>query len=410
MKISEITRRDIVDDLRLSNIRWNGRLDEVEFLNRLYQLETLPSHDGRHENMAGDIFQHRINNLDWDEWWVFGDSRLQLNDDERFLDFLCAVIHPVIRNDKQEVATLLKMFNDRLAPDGWKIIEKEKISGHQVFVAISNDADIQVQDTERIGSEYALSQLKKCDEKIGQSDYDGAISASRSLLESVFADIYNKTTGEVVQKGGSLMDLYKVLKNILNLSEEKYTNESIKGILRSITGLVESLDNLSNEMGDRHVRPVAPGRHHAQLCVNAAKTLTNFLYDTLEYRFKGKENIYQQFIGVLDSDIRLLPQEEMVKHRDVKKVYSRTDPNIRNVLKRNFIESYEISSYRDSDIFFAALKILRDELKPEDIKLIFEAQKDNDQACGLKAFVREIGEFKPDLLTQKMKTFSKVAK
>ena len=63
--------------------------------------------------------------------------------------------------------------------------------------------------------------------------------------------------------------------------------------------------------------------------------MTNFLYDTLEYRFDGKENIYQQLIGVLDSDIRLLPYTEMIKHRDVQKVYRRTDVNIRNLLKRN---------------------------------------------------------------------------
>lgn len=73
MKISEITRRDILDELRLRNTQWNGRLDEVEFLGRLYPLQMLPSDDGRYEDMAGDIYQHRINNLDWDEWWVFGD-------------------------------------------------------------------------------------------------------------------------------------------------------------------------------------------------------------------------------------------------------------------------------------------------------------------------------------------------
>jgi hypothetical protein len=162
MRISEITRRDILDELRLRNTQWSGRLDEVDFLNRLYQLEILPSHDPRYKNMAGDIYQHRINNLDWDEWWVFDDPRLELSDDEKYLDFLCAMIHPVVRTDAGDTAALLDMFNGRLAPDGWKIIEKEKISGRPVFVAISNDAEIQVQDTERIGSAYALSQLKKC--------------------------------------------------------------------------------------------------------------------------------------------------------------------------------------------------------------------------------------------------------
>ena len=150
--------------------------------------------------MAGDIYQHRINNTDWDDWWVFTDTRLELDNDEKYLSFLCEMIHPVVRSDTTEVAALLELFNRRLIHDGWKIIEKEKISGHPVFVAISNDADVQIQDTERIGNTYALSQLKKCDDKIGQGDYDGAISSSRSLLESVFADIFNKTTGETILK------------------------------------------------------------------------------------------------------------------------------------------------------------------------------------------------------------------
>ncbi len=403
MRISEITRRDILDELRLRNTQWNGRLDEVGFLRRLYPLDELPSHDKRYKNMADDIFQHRINNLDWDDWWPFDDSRLQLDDDGRFLDLLCAMIHPVARSDKAEAVALAEMFNAHLAHDGWKIIEKEKISGHPVFVAISNEAAVQVENTERIGSAHALSQLKKCEERIAQNDYDGAISASRSLLENVFADIYQKATGEKVRKGGSLIDLYKVVKNLLNLSDDKYSNEAIKAILRSLAAMVEGLDNLSNDMGDRHIRPVAPQRRHAQLCVNTAKTLTTFLYDTFESRFQGQDNIYQQLIGVLNSNVRLLPYDKLLEHRGVQAVYALTDPNIRNVLKKAFIDEYDVDSFRDSDIFFAAMRILRDELKASDMRAIYKAHKNNDQACGLRRFVLEINDFNPELLSSGMK-------
>lgn len=399
MKISEITRRDIRDELRLRNTQWSGRLDEVEFLSRLYPLQSLPSGDSRFQDMAGDVYQHRINNLDWDEWWVFDDSRLRLDsDDETFLKFLCEMIHPVVRSDEEEVAALLGMFNRRLVHDGWKLIEKEKISGKPVFIAVSTDADIPVQRVERIGSAFAQSQLQKCDDKIAKGDYDGAISAARSLLESVFADIFHKTTGERVEKGGKLLDGYKDIKNLLNLSDDKYSNEAIKGILRSLSGLVSGLDELSNDMGDRHIRPVVPQRHHAQLCVNAGKTITNFLYDTLEYRFKGKENILQQLLDVLDSDLRKLPSDELRANKAVQKVYARTDPNIRALMKRTLIESYEISQYRHSDIFFAALTILRDDLKPADIDTVHKAHKDNPQACGLNQFLTEMREFNSNLV------------
>jgi hypothetical protein len=74
--IPEATRRDVLDVLRVRDVDWHGRLDDVEFLGRLWQTEELPSHDSRFENAAADIWQHRINNLDRD--WVLSDSRFNL--------------------------------------------------------------------------------------------------------------------------------------------------------------------------------------------------------------------------------------------------------------------------------------------------------------------------------------------
>jgi hypothetical protein len=65
MKISQITRRDIIDAITVEKIGWNGRLEEAEFLSRLYNLAALPSTDRRFKDAAGDIWQHRVNNFDW---------------------------------------------------------------------------------------------------------------------------------------------------------------------------------------------------------------------------------------------------------------------------------------------------------------------------------------------------------
>lgn len=89
-KISEITRRDILDIIRdgftvkqsyivgISSINgasvqetnvdvkmsYYGRLNEIEFLERLYPLENMPSNDQRFSNAYGDIVQHTLNNDD----------------------------------------------------------------------------------------------------------------------------------------------------------------------------------------------------------------------------------------------------------------------------------------------------------------------------------------------------------
>jgi hypothetical protein len=52
-------------------IDWAGRLQEDDFLARLYDLTAMRSTDYRVRNAAGDIRQHRINWRDWEDDWVF---------------------------------------------------------------------------------------------------------------------------------------------------------------------------------------------------------------------------------------------------------------------------------------------------------------------------------------------------
>jgi AbiJ N-terminal domain 3 len=70
MNISQITRRDIVDAITVEKVDWSGRMEEPEFLSRLFNLAGLPSTDNRFKDAAGDIWQHRINNYDWEGDWV----------------------------------------------------------------------------------------------------------------------------------------------------------------------------------------------------------------------------------------------------------------------------------------------------------------------------------------------------
>ena len=87
MKISQLTRREFFDSMIAEKVNWCVRLEESEFLSRLFDLQSLPSTDSRFPNAAGDIWQHRVNKHDWEEDWVFHDSRFNLmnGDDEVFL-------------------------------------------------------------------------------------------------------------------------------------------------------------------------------------------------------------------------------------------------------------------------------------------------------------------------------------
>lgn len=175
--ITEVTRRDIIDIIRNGFVGnepqtkldyyereyvderstkykmcYYGRLEEIDFLSRLYNLKTMPSYDSRFRDALGDIHQHTINNNDWEADWVFTDSRFQLNngDDEILLNFLCEMFNPVVRNETQPWRKFLEIFNELLKQDGYELIEKSHISGRAVYgwkPIVPNGIEIKEQQT-----------------------------------------------------------------------------------------------------------------------------------------------------------------------------------------------------------------------------------------------------------------------
>lgn len=134
--ISHLTRRHIIDFMSMEKIWWSGRLDEPDFVARVWpDAHKRPSYDGRFDNALGDIRQHRCLNYDWEDDWIFTDDRFNLigGSDEQFLAFLAEVVHPVVRADKEEVAKLVAAFNEYLRPDGYMLVQVSHISGYPVY-------------------------------------------------------------------------------------------------------------------------------------------------------------------------------------------------------------------------------------------------------------------------------------
>lgn len=48
----------------MAGVSWAGRLQDDEFLARLYDLSKLPSFDHRYKDAAGDIYQHCVRNTE----------------------------------------------------------------------------------------------------------------------------------------------------------------------------------------------------------------------------------------------------------------------------------------------------------------------------------------------------------
>lgn len=137
MDIYEIFRDGIIDDSPFNlNIEYPyyGRLNEVDFLDRLYSLRKMESSQNRFNNAYDEIAYHIYNN-DYPNCWIFGDERFPLKEgsDEEYLKFLCEVFHPYVRNEQKGWQDFLGKINALLRVDGYELYPKEMISGRYVY-------------------------------------------------------------------------------------------------------------------------------------------------------------------------------------------------------------------------------------------------------------------------------------
>ncbi len=112
-----------------------GKLSEIDFLKCIYDLKALPSYDNRFENAEGDIWQHTINNDDYENGWIFEDDRFELlnGEDEVLLKFLCSVFHPAVRVENSYWKEIIEAVNGLLHNDGYELYPESKISGRDVY-------------------------------------------------------------------------------------------------------------------------------------------------------------------------------------------------------------------------------------------------------------------------------------
>lgn len=298
-KISELTRRNIFDYIQAENINWCGRLDEIDFLSRIFDLDSLPSSDGRFNSVSGDIWQHRINNpQDWQDYWVFTDKRFNLLkcDDSILLRFLCEMIHPIVRLDSSEVTRLIQIFNENLKEDDYEIVEKTKISGKPVFAGrqrITGQESIHRKNKqliEKFNAEYISQQINLMESAIENAPHV-AIGTAKELIESCCKNILHER-GKEINKSWNLLELsretYKELQLLpMDVPEERKASKTIKSILGSLTMVVQGISELRNDYGSGHGKKAefqGLNPRHAKLAVGAATTLAIFLLETHEIR------------------------------------------------------------------------------------------------------------------------------
>jgi len=120
-------------------------------------------------------------------------------------------------------------------------------------------------------------------------DPDGAITAARSLLESVCKHILDDAAVSYADDA-DLPKLWALCSAEMNLAPHQHQEVLFKSILGNCQSVVNNVAAIRNKIGDAHGqgrRPIKPKPRHAELVVNLAGTMAAFLVATWQDRQNG---------------------------------------------------------------------------------------------------------------------------
>lgn len=142
---------------------------------------------------------------------------------------------------------------------------------------------VEAKELVRISFEYIHDQVKKCDNKIAERDYEGAVTNSRTLIESVCLFILESKQNQKHEYDGNLIKLYKTVATILRMSPGDYEDENLRQILSGVFSIINGVSGLRNSYSDSHgSSPSKQGykidERHAILTVNLSKSITEYLF------------------------------------------------------------------------------------------------------------------------------------
>lgn len=144
---------------------------------------------------------------------------------------------------------------------------------------------VKSESLDNISFDYIKEQISKCENKIREQDYEGAITNARNLIESICLYIIESLSHEEYTYDGNLIKLHKRVSNILNLSPSNHSDEYLKQILSGLISLINGISGLRNSYSDAHGGSPSNKKYkiddrHAILAVNSAKTISEYLYNT----------------------------------------------------------------------------------------------------------------------------------
>lgn len=180
--------------------------------------------------------------------------------------------HNNVFQEDPRVQQLLKL----LERDGFVFVNEKFKSISPTYIPKEIEGITIEYDIEHVNKDWvrSLDQVK--------TDPEGAITATRSMLESTLKWILDDTNVEYERKE-NLNQLYRRVAEQLNLAPDKHGDEIFKQILGSINGVISGLGSLRNEYGNSHGKSKVyykPSERHAKFAINLSGTVCIYLFET----------------------------------------------------------------------------------------------------------------------------------
>ena len=137
---------------------------------------------------------------------------------------------------------------------------------------------------QRLNSTYVMNTWQRAIARCVDGDPQGAITAARTLLESICKHILD-SMGSSYDENADLPRLYYLAAQELNIAPNQQTEENLRRVFGSCQNIINGVAALRNQLGDAHGTGrigVEPSPYLDILAVNLAGSLAIFLVQVWE--------------------------------------------------------------------------------------------------------------------------------
>jgi hypothetical protein len=195
--------------------------------------------------------------------WKYTEERLlPLNGTASLRTLLNAIFDArewIGRDLKPEVAA--EHLNKFLKFDGYELVRDGEHFKVRETGAVAVQFDTPFPESQEVNHVFIEEQVRKCDKKIDEGDFGGAITNARSLVEAVLIEIEKQLSPSPPQYDGDLIKLNKRVQTLLNLDPaRKDISDSLRQVLSGLSSIVNGLASMRNKMSDAHASSYKPPR------------------------------------------------------------------------------------------------------------------------------------------------------